>query len=95
MTEQIYRLRFQILMGQSEGVKKYRVLRKDRARVLTVLRERSWPPRPGRAETKMSDEKANSRKNEKVGEVVSTKMAKTIVVASHAHACPIRSTSGW
>jgi small subunit ribosomal protein S17 len=28
----------------------------------------------------MSDEKAKSRKNEKVGEVVSTKMAKTIVV---------------
>jgi large subunit ribosomal protein L29 len=40
MTEQIYRLRFQILMGQTDGVKKYRVLRKDRARVLTVLRER-------------------------------------------------------
>ena len=40
MTEQIYRLRFQILMGQSEGLKKYRVLRKDRARVLTVLRQR-------------------------------------------------------
>ena len=28
----------------------------------------------------MSDEKAKSRKNEKVGQVVSTKMAKTIVV---------------
>jgi len=41
MTEQIYRLRFQILMGQTDGVKKYRVLRKDRARTLTVLRERS------------------------------------------------------
>ncbi len=40
MTEQIYRLRFQILMGQSEGLKKYRGLRKDRARVLTILRER-------------------------------------------------------
>ncbi|MFB3779084.1 MAG: 50S ribosomal protein L29 [Bryobacteraceae bacterium] len=40
MTEQIYRLRFQILMGQTDGVKKYRVLRKDRARFLTVLRER-------------------------------------------------------
>jgi len=41
MTEQIYRLRFQILLGQTDGVKKYRVLRKDRARVLTVLRERT------------------------------------------------------
>jgi large subunit ribosomal protein L29 len=40
MNEQIYRLRFQILMGQTDGVKKYRVLRKDRARMLTVLRER-------------------------------------------------------
>ncbi len=28
----------------------------------------------------MSDEKANSRKNEKIGQVVSTRMAKTIVV---------------
>jgi len=41
MTERIYRLRFQILMGQTDGVKKYRVLRKDRARALTVLRERT------------------------------------------------------
>jgi large subunit ribosomal protein L29 len=40
LTEQIYRLRFQILMGQTDGVKKYRVLRKDRARVFTILRER-------------------------------------------------------
>ncbi|RPI08113.1 MAG: 50S ribosomal protein L29 [Acidobacteriales bacterium] len=40
MIEQIYRLRFQLLMGQSEGLKKYRGLRKDRARVLSVLRER-------------------------------------------------------
>jgi large subunit ribosomal protein L29 len=40
MAEQIYRLRFQILMGQSDGLKKYRALRRERARVLTVLRER-------------------------------------------------------
>ena len=40
MNEQIYRLRFQLLMGQSDGLKKYRGLRKDRARVLTILRER-------------------------------------------------------
>ena len=39
MNEQIYRLRFQLLMGQSDGLKKYRGLRKDRARVLTILRE--------------------------------------------------------
>jgi len=48
MTERIYRLRFQILMGQTDGVKKYRVLRKDRARALTVLRERTAEAGKGR-----------------------------------------------
>jgi large subunit ribosomal protein L29 len=38
--EQLFRLRFQMGMGQSEGLKKYRNLRKARARMLTVLRER-------------------------------------------------------
>jgi large subunit ribosomal protein L29 len=36
--EQLFRLRFQMGMGQTEGLKKYRVLRKDRARLLTALR---------------------------------------------------------
>jgi large subunit ribosomal protein L29 len=40
MAEQIYRLRFQLRMGQNDGLKKYRGLRKDRARVLTILRQR-------------------------------------------------------
>ena len=38
--EQMFRLRFQMSMGQMEGVKKVRSLRKERARMLTVLRER-------------------------------------------------------
>jgi large subunit ribosomal protein L29 len=38
--EQIFRLRFQIKMGQTDGVKKYRQLRRDRARILGLLRER-------------------------------------------------------
>jgi large subunit ribosomal protein L29 len=42
--EQMFRLRFQMSMGQSEGVKKYRELRRDRARMLTVLRERELDP---------------------------------------------------
>jgi len=41
MREQMFRLRFQIGMGQTEGLKKYRGLRKDRARVLGVLRQRA------------------------------------------------------
>ncbi|MBI3681317.1 MAG: 50S ribosomal protein L29 [Acidobacteria bacterium] len=40
MQEQMFRLRFQMGMGQMDGLKKYRQLRKDRARILTVLRER-------------------------------------------------------
>jgi large subunit ribosomal protein L29 len=36
--EQLFRLRFQMGMGQLEGLTKYRSLRKDRARMLTVLR---------------------------------------------------------
>jgi large subunit ribosomal protein L29 len=38
--EQLFRLRFQMGMGQLEGLKKYRNLRKDRARLLTILNER-------------------------------------------------------
>jgi large subunit ribosomal protein L29 len=38
--EQLFRLRFQMKMGQTDPVKKYRILRKDRARMLTVLNEK-------------------------------------------------------
>lgn len=38
--EQMFRLRFQLSMGQADGLKKLRSLRKDRARLLTVQRER-------------------------------------------------------
>jgi large subunit ribosomal protein L29 len=38
--EQLFRIRFQMSMGQTEGLKKYRELKKDRARILTLLRER-------------------------------------------------------
>ena len=38
--EQLFRIRFQMSMGQAEGLKKYRNLKKDRARMLTLVRER-------------------------------------------------------
>ncbi len=38
--EQIFRLKFQAATGQGEGLRKLRSLKKDRARVKTVLRER-------------------------------------------------------
>ena len=40
MDEQFFRLRFQMSMGQMDGLKKVRSMRKDRARMLTILRER-------------------------------------------------------
>ncbi|HEX3742845.1 MAG TPA: 50S ribosomal protein L29 [Bryobacteraceae bacterium] len=40
MEEQLFRLRFQMSMGQMDGLKKVRAMRKDRARMLTILRER-------------------------------------------------------
>jgi large subunit ribosomal protein L29 len=39
ISEQMFRLRFQMNMGQTDGVKKYREIKKDRARILTVQRE--------------------------------------------------------
>ena len=41
MREQMFRLRFQLGMGQTDGLKKYRALRKDLARLLTVRQEKS------------------------------------------------------
>ena len=42
--EQMFRLRFQMSMGQADGLKKLRVLKKDRARMLTILRDRELHP---------------------------------------------------
>ena len=42
--EQVFRLRFQMSMGQADGLKKLRSLKKDRARMLTVLRDRELHP---------------------------------------------------
>lgn len=38
--DQIFRLRFQMSLGQTDGLKKYRELKKDRARLSTIRRER-------------------------------------------------------
>ena len=41
MREQMFRLRFQWIMGQTESLKKIRDLRKQRARLQTILREKA------------------------------------------------------
>lgn len=40
MNDQLFRLKFQLNMGQTESLKKIRGLRKDIARVQTISRER-------------------------------------------------------
>ena len=39
--EQLFRLRFQVSLGQNDGVKKLRQLRKEIAQIKTVARERA------------------------------------------------------
>ncbi|HEV2137193.1 MAG TPA: 50S ribosomal protein L29 [Terracidiphilus sp.] len=38
--EQLFRLRFQVSLGQNDGVKKIRLLRREIAQIKTVARER-------------------------------------------------------
>jgi len=40
LTEQIFRLRFQLTTGQAEALKRLREARKDLARIKTLLHER-------------------------------------------------------
>jgi large subunit ribosomal protein L29 len=62
--EQLFRLRFQIGMGQAEGLKKYRNLRKERARMLTVLNEKKAKGETAAAvaEVKTADAKKKAKK---------------------------------
>jgi large subunit ribosomal protein L29 len=61
--EQSFRLRFQLSMGQMEGVKKLRLLRKERARMLTVLRERELHPElaPSQTEARPAAKKSAAK----------------------------------
>jgi len=40
LSDQLFRLKFQLNMGQSDSLKKIRLLRKDIARVKTIARQR-------------------------------------------------------
>jgi len=50
--EQLFRLRFQVSLGQNDGVKKLRQLRKEIAQIKTVARERELGTGPAAAEAK-------------------------------------------
>ena len=60
--DQLFRLKFQLGMGQMDGLKKYRELKKDRARMLGVLRERELDPAIAAAAEKPAAEKPGGTK---------------------------------
>jgi len=82
--EQLFRLRFQVSMGQNDGVKKLRQLRKEIAQIKTVARERelgihgeSKEPKPGApaSEAKVAKE-VQAAKAEEPTPAVEAKAAK-------------------
>jgi len=48
LTEQVFRLRFQMNTGQAEGLKKLREARRDLARVKTLLRDQELRKNDGK-----------------------------------------------
>jgi large subunit ribosomal protein L29 len=73
--EQLFRLRFQVSLGQNDGMKKIRELRKEIAQIKTVAREReleihgetSEASAPAAAETKVAKTKSAETKVAKTG----------------------------
>ena len=67
--EQLFRLRFQVSMGQNDGVKKLRQLRKEIAQIKTVSRERELSIRGATHELvstlPASEEKKNAKTSAK------------------------------
>ena len=77
--EQLFRLRFQVAMGQNDGVKKLRELRKEIAQIKTVARERELGIRGESKEAKPAAPAVEAKpvKAEEPAPVVETKASKT------------------
>ncbi len=54
-SEQLFRLRFQVSLGQNDGVKKLRQLRKEIAQIKTVAKERALSIRGAAADSKVAE----------------------------------------
>jgi large subunit ribosomal protein L29 len=74
--EQLFRLRFQVAMGQNDGVKKLRELRKEIAQMKTIARERELGIHLEIKERK-ADAPAVETKVEKAPAAAQTRPAKT------------------
>jgi small subunit ribosomal protein S17 len=85
LADQLFKLKFQMNMGQTESLKKVRGLRRDIARVQTIRREQEIAGHntQTKAQTKTANQAGTERKKhhkELIGIVLSNKMQKTIVV---------------
>ncbi len=80
--EQLFRLRFQMRLGQNEGLKKLRELKKDVARIKTVERQRELgigapAATAGAAETRKAAKSKPSKGRTKAKAAVKSRGAKT------------------
>ena len=71
--EQLFRLRFQVSMGQNDGVKKLRQLRKEIAQIKTVARERELSIRGAAHDTAPAIVKTAAKKTTTASAKTSTK----------------------
>ena len=89
--EQLFRLRFQVSMGQTDGVKKLRQVRKEIAQIKTVARERELGVRGAKHELvstlPVPEEKKSAKKSVK-------KAAKPATAKTTAKKATPRSASG-
>ena len=60
--EQLFRLRFQVSLGQNDGVKKLRQLRREIAQIKTVARERELGIRGAAADTVAATDAGTGKK---------------------------------
>jgi large subunit ribosomal protein L29 len=74
--EQLFRLRFQVSMGQNDGVKKLRQLRKEIAQIKTVSRERELGIRGATHELVSTLPASEEKKTAKAGTKKPAKQAK-------------------
>jgi large subunit ribosomal protein L29 len=86
--EQLFRLRFQMGMGQYEGLKKYRALRKDRARMLTELAGRK-KNQPNVAAVAAIQSAAGKKVNTKAAPKVAAPKAASVKKAAVAGKKPV------
>ena len=63
--EQLFRLRFQVAMGQNDGVKKLRQLRKEIAQIKTIARERELGVRGATGDTEVAAAASTAKKGAK------------------------------